>query len=1548
MSYNPIKTVAGIPEPVPVKCRIAGQAEVVDSLVKRVVLFDRRNMELLAVRNVTPDHTWELFSPDRGDGNHLLIGLDEGGNFNISGFDRASLGIHTYPVDTEGYEQAQPDKQAFYAAEMTPFNFDDLTPVKLYGELGIYAPVTGVYFTEDFFGAFGHFEDTEGTLLPVGAGTDYPDFTVGTSFKMGGQLFTIERLSDNVEMVFLTRPVGASKGDVFDNGSCIFHLPSVLSLVTTTGHTVAAGVSNYQSNAGGFIVGDTRLTDFYPDASMKTLSFNFQTDVASGQRMFLISIPGFLEIAVAEPYDYMQVATGNGVITNSVQIDLDTLTYFVCFCFSGSNTTVYVDNMTTVKATLPAVVFNGQSPLAINAQVGYGSCNPVSYKVFLSNIRAFNATLDATARTTLMGTSLNKTPVPLLVDVVSTTASEENIKSVSKKDIVTFSPYYSGISFFKNSPPVGFKVDLAATLKNPNPTIFDALNVGPNVIRVPQDYSTVVLAVAAAVHGDIILITPGTYVAQVTITDKIVHLIGDTDDPVGNPIRFTASNRALTLTSTDTGVPPDMYESFGDLPMVIQNITFTQAHTSTEGIQVSRRNHHRRLRFDFVNCSFTNTGYLFNFQYDTACIMRFFNCDFTRGASYNTFYNFRSDFFNSGIIELYKCRLYQAISINGTGTLTYNDSVLVATDGYGFSYPADYNLLSDTVVEPIYFSISPDILTEDQANVKIGIDLSLHPELFDEVSGTSDLSVIFQDGSFLDIEVETFDAVNKKGLLWVSLPVVSSSEITYFALIYESSDSAIGGPESDDAHNVWADYDVVYHMTDDPVGTGAVTNSASDSYHGTPSGMAISDRSYAPLSGYEYSFDGTKKITIADLYPAKEIEGTIEVVFKTTQTDGHILSQDADGWNDRDVNISIGDPTGVVSTVADGYLNFEAQGPGTSEVNNITSTVAVNDGQYHYAGVTWYRDNLGLVLDDAIDVAALDYKMWPGTGNVMVGTNGTTFLTGSIGEILIADTFKSAEYHRLINASMDLSLFSYSFGTNTITATFISAKALTNVPLKIDLEATGLSAGDIAAFLASPLNIIAASTTDTSLKVEMLDWATGVAAPLWVLLDNVAIGYNSITLTVGAGANSDSGAIGSATGQEVFQDFLAVYHLCQDPSVAIIDSTGNNSNAIPVNMDATNLVNGVTVFNGTDEALNLGALFDSVQNSGQIYMTIKTSQASAPLLMQGIEGVQLIATGAVKADVTNTMEGTTAVSDGDWHVVTVAHDLHKRDLFVDGVDEIPYGIFGSDGNSDVILGGNYLGSSFVGNIPEFRIKTDAEYQEKLILNGKLWKETLVDIPNDPQMIPVFSFDGGSTYSVWTGTWRAVASIDDAIHGETGNEEWHYISGEDTWFKSTINTLNEALLESAEYPENRNHVDTIYNLTSEEWTSTGGMSSDGELQCAFVFNSCIEGLCSAIENVTIDGNMVYGFGAIDLNAFSGLITGSSIGWSISITDPAYDYSQVQVYSCITGGTWQACTRDGAIPGITAGMTTTGLKVYFKAVAPLGLPENSKMVLIPRII
>ena len=1217
-------------------------------------------------------------------------------------------------------------------------------------------------------------------------------------------------------------------------------------------------------------------------------------------------------------------------------------------------------------------------------------------------------------------------------------------------------------------------------------------------------------------------------------------------------------------------------------------------------------------------------------------------------------------------------------------------------DGYPADFQCDWKaMIDETEVQPVFYSIDPSKVSETVENFRAGIDLSMIPEIFDEITGVGDISIIFETGDFLDFEVESFDTGLKKGLIWTVLPYVSADAITYWALVYNLSESLNSGPEGSVANDIWDDYLFVHHMTEDPVGTDACVDSAGEN-HGTPENMALANRSFGPLSGYEYEFNGTDEtINLGNLCPEGLMEGTIEVVFKASQNEGHILSQDADGWNDRDVNLSIGDPTGVASTVADGYLNFEAQGPEISEVKNITSTVAVNDGNYHYAGVSWYRDNFGLILDDTVDVPQIEYKMW-GTGDFKVGADGTSFFNGSIGEVLISDKPKSLEYCKLLNKSLNDSLITYTSGLGVwlggwgfrITLTIDNTKIdedLYNYPITVNLSASaGLSSqdltdifsnmtyedrkkvlftlgdgvtlcvaececwddvnqfatyhvkipnisssadtvfyvyfdpnaddqsdytddtgtitaqsvwpsnhvgvwhmaqdpsqggacildstsnenhgtptgsmtqsdlvnglvgkgldfdgiddlititdqsfnydivtlegiakttysGDLEKYIASNVqsggfginreevsgvdrfrntmhingsysSVISNDAHDTTsfyhvagrynqvsqnlfvdgakqtatysntnpitnvsvdfcigcnapsggnwrgvicevrlsdaalsdawikttnyslrddlltfdeiespivfsadeqvqnlpvkislsassginnidmtskvisqsanilvrhngqpVKAEIAYWDTGVKGVIWTLLPEVASGINTLAIADTGEAVITTGSIGGTVGQEVWEDYQAAYHLCQDPAVAIKDSTGNNADATPVNMDASNLVNGVTVFNGTDEVINLGAIFDGIQDAGQVHIEFKTSQAEAPILMQDGEGVY-VTTGKVKIDSGSNDASLNAFNDDTLHAVSFQFDNHKRDLFVDGVDQIPYEIFGSTGTADLIMAGNYLGASFQGNIPELRFNQKSEYQHKLLLQGKLWNQTLMDIPNDPLIIPAISFDEGNTYKIWNGSaWRAIVSNDDAVHGDTGDTDWHYVDAGTTWEKTVENTFDAALTAAIQYAENRNHAETLSCLDSSQWTSTGGIGVDGSLTLAFGYNQNITGLIAEIESVSADG-MLLALRSIDLEPYDGIITGSKIEWCQKVIDSTYDYSQVEVYSHITGGTWQLCTRNEAIPGITAEMDTTGLTLDFKIKAPLDFPENSKISITPKI-
>ncbi|MGE4519554.1 MAG: LamG-like jellyroll fold domain-containing protein [Desulfobacteraceae bacterium] len=1207
---------------------------------------------------------------------------------------------------------------------------------------------------------------------------------------------------------------------------------------------------------------------------------------------------------------------------------------------------------------------------------------------------------------------------------------------------------------------------------------------------------------------------------------------------------------------------------------------------------------------------------------------------------------------------------------------------------------------------PVYSTISKDSVNSYAENIKIGVDLSKIPEVFDEITDYTDLSVVFQASLFLDIEVERFDSENKKGLIWFNLPYISDKEDTYFALLYPYTKSNVFITETSHEHYLYQDNLFVYHMTDLPEGTGAVRDSSPNANHATPSGMTAANQSFGILGSPEYNFTGSEIINAGNIIPEKIREGTIETVFKTTSNKAHLLSQDSSSVGDRDVNLSIGKPTGVLNTVPDGCLNFEVNGNLTGETRNIVSATPVNDNQYHYLGISFYNGVFGMIIDENKNVPFdYEYKAFGNTDNFLVGTDGTNYLSGTVKEVLISDKFIDAEALNLINKSMQDSLIEYNsqdggiyrysktitidhtkvdgdlthfpvaiklgtdcginsadtsdiftelgenkykisvqdssgtelyveieewdsvnnrgllwvsrdgwiisstedteltlffdasvadntayigtpgnrtevwnsdfeavytmsqdpsggtdciidssgngnhgtphgsmtsadlvdgpigkaidfdgsddyidlgelpektkwlwrsvvkgftitgqriiisndfsgwnddvligidpdatyttndklgccvqdsgaevrttvedsslidsntwyvlavesdgsslylyvdgvlvdsttklgdaltYGGNTgqksnigrnprgywywdgliknvvfannrgatwikadyhaqtdnlltfsdtqislsfITAKFTSKKDLNNVPLRLKLSSTSGTTGfDTAEVLTNSSNLTVLRGVQ-NLKTERSFWELNTYAELWTLFPQIKKGENVFTISQGGSANPDIGDIGSAQGQEVFKDFKAVYHLNQDPA-AIKDSTGNNPDAIAYNLTATDVSKDGAVLNGTNQYIDLGQITTEELSQGQVHLSFKTTDTNKPILTKGTDTFKLSSTGTLDIDLNETINSEITLNDNSLQTASFSFDKHKTDLVISGTDEFEFKSFGSNGLADILIGGNYLGPNFEGSIVDLRFNTKSRYQDDLVLQGKMWKETLIQDLNEPQIIPAFSFDNGSTFNTYVNNaWKAVVTKDEAVHLVSGDSDWYYIDDSGTWNKAFQNNSNFALKQAMQFQENMCHVVTVRNLTSAEWTSTGGMTAEGNIQIAFCYNSKIKNLCPSITDVNVDDKIILSCQSYDLEPYSTKITGSKIEWEVRILEGVnFDPAQIEVHSVISGGTWQPCTRNESIPDIVPGMDTTGKELQFKIVVPKDIPESVIINLVPKI-
>ncbi len=1727
------------------KIKIAGQTEVVDSLLKRVTLFNRETMQLLAAKNVKPDNSWAMYAPDQGNEKHLIIGLDEGANFNVAAFDRVSLATETYIFPPEDFEAVSSKANAFYIADVQCIDPDAIpSPVFLPGELIDSKTLTDVFFVEDRR-FYGHFENGARDVIFVGAGTDNDNILEGTRINIGGFEYKIAVILNNgngAGTVQLDWDISATKTDILEDGSCIFNAPMKMSYIETSGNgTLTPAGHGYLPFYSKNIINQSIFTGFLP-ADMKTLTFKVKTDtLAITSRIPILSIRDRFEIGIQGTARLLYFASATGGMGAFADHQTITLTagveYFICIQFGVSSTIVYSDNMTTLAKTLPVIPLSGAEEIYFYGPSQYANAvSSIDKRISIYDVRAFNKLLTVAERGTVKAAPIAGNGFPVKARACINIIKDGTDLSAMASEVI---PYNSGFELF--SPFYGTAL---------NTLIFDKkvklrhapmslLEVAKNIFSVTNS-TELTAAIAAAQDNDVIKLAPVGYSVTHSITKKIIHLYGDIDNE--SPGRQALFNLSTTALNVDFKAYPATQKSqiAKKIQMFFCNLSFYQSHNAYSGIVLDADISSPLMEFVFVN-SFISQGAVggngigVGTAATSVLSVRMINC--TMNIPNAIKWHFAGYNSPDASLSIEKCEFAQALKLTNIQTPVTADYVTAPTVGYGAIHQTDRQYSPAFFdIAPIYFEIPAGTTDEDLFKVQVPIDLSGHPEIFDSVTDISTMTVFFQDGSILPIEVESWDVVLKKGLLWVSLPYVLSGSSTFYAIVYPRSAGQTGGIENDLIHAVWDDFLFSYHMGYNPDGAGSCKDSSGKENHGDPQSMTPANKSFGPLGGYEYSFNGsTQFIDSGKIIPAKIQEGAVEIVFKTSQAQAHILSQAADGWNDRDVNISIGKPTGVSNSVTDGHLSFEAKGPELSETNNVISTLPVNDGSYHHAGLSWYKENLGLVIDGVIDVPQIEYKMWgaDGSSNVMAGTDGVDYFAGAISEIIFSNKFRSAYWHELFNKSLGNSLLAYipevepiyqgalwalwglwgsdahfasSNGNKTIkkvlsnlsysilanvskntgkwyfeikinaipvnqyigvatlaanptaagsafmwylcynghvyhantgkacsaafvagdvigvavdigtgkiwwsrngtwqlsgnpatgvnpvytnvtgdlypsishytlnsentiqtgadasyalpegfeywgikTAVpfgegFVSEKKLTNFPVKIDLPFGTLAADQI---LASHANL-SVLHNGNPIKAEVVHWAQNSRAILWALIPEVVVGNNIFTLSYGGAPSGLTGTIGSSPGEDVWEDFKAVYHLSQSPA-AIKDSTGNNPDAIAINMDGSNLVDFELNFNGTDEAINFGNLFPEEQESGQVHIAFKTEDISAPLLSQGSSEFSIDADGILDIIGEQAEESVAAINDNGLKTVSYAFHRGKRDYYINGVDQIPYGIFGSDGLADVLIGGHYAaGATFAGNIVDMRFSEVDKGQQELAMRGKLWKETLDPNSSFKDVIPVFSFDQKETYKIWTGSeWRAVVSKSDAVHGVSGDSSWHYRDDASIWSKIDAANFDEAAKKATEYLNNQNATETIETLTSVEWASAGGMSSDGYFDMAFVFNIPVVGLCPSLSGVHADGMKQTLTNWFDLGPFNGKITGSKVEWSILMADLAFDYSVVKAYSCITGGTWAECTRNGTISGISAGMVTTGLSIQFKLLTPFNIPSGSKIVLTPKI-
>jgi len=370
---------------------------------------------------------------------------------------------------------------------------------------------------------------------------------------------------------------------------------------------------------------------------------------------------------------------------------------------------------------------------------------------------------------------------------------------------------------------------------------------------------------------------------------------------------------------------------------------------------------------------------------------------------------------------------------------------------------ADTNVDSDLSNFPVLVYLSA-------ASGQGDVDVSC---VFDELASDANrkkIAVTTSNGTTqCYVEIERWDNANEKAWLWVKVPSILASGGATLYLYYDSSQddntTYVGDTTDAAAQSVWdSDFVAVYHMAQDPNGdgAGAIKDSTSNGYHGTPSGSMTTADLVDGLIGKGIEFDGTDDcVDIGDTDLLDGVTGaTWEVVAKTTtgEVDRVLVSR----WA-TDVQFRLWMDEGNDKWQAIAYTDNATQ-------LIVQPGLIAPDDDWQYIAAIFDDTDLYLYVDlgdggSDTDVGAADGLKTSAGGSIIIGATQTPdkHFDNIICEIRISKTARSAAWIKATYYSNTDAIVTFG-EEETAEQTFIEDASL-------DLSVYGRQVDDFQSFL---------------------------------------------------------------------------------------------------------------------------------------------------------------------------------------------------------------------------------------------------------------------------------------------------------------------------------------------------------------------------------------------------------------------------------------------------------------------------------------------------
>jgi len=621
----------------------------------------------------------------------------------------------------------------------------------------------------------------------------------------------------------------------------------------------------------------------------------------------------------------------------------------------------------------------------------------------------------------------------------------------------------------------------------------------------------------------------------------------------------------------------------------------------------------------------------------------------------------------------------------------------------------------------------------------------LDTDLKDDVQSDGD-DIAFSNGTiWLDHEIEVFDQNYNyryaRLVAWVRIPSLSWTKDTKIYMYYGNSTMS----SRQNPSGVWAGYSAVYHMNQDP-SSSYIYDSTSNNYDLTPGSGFISEDLVDGYFGKAIDFDRsisqylqllsgfsnpTSNFTL-EMWFRPQVRDTYQYYFRANGGFGHNPRMRYNTINTMSTVVETSAGTGYTSTSYTGWSNrwyyYVTDWDRTlGEVNiYIDGNLNINDYDFEYTGssVSWSGFSIGSDVDhtDAINGIIEEFRIYN-------SIHDANWIKTEYNNQYDPSSFYSISNAIKIYASIDD--FKY-YKEIIINPSVVSGTSnLLNFPFlisifDIDLHNKAQPDGDDIAFydgtewLAHEIEVFDPNYNST--HAQLIAWVR-IPSLSWTTDTKIYMYYGNSTLE---SQQHPKGVWGN--------DYVAVWHLKEDPTGTIYDSTTNNYDGssfggMTIADQVDGKIDGSLDFDGSNDRIIIGEMDSNSWTAITLEAWMKMDDTDDDRVISKEEGtgggphIWMLGKSGNNLKCRITTDGTGGgfseiqpsggLTLGNWHYIAMTWDT-SSERFIGYIDGEPVANIFRDGDTitdsivDVILADQAAGvRQFEGVISETQISKDA-------------------------------------------------------------------------------------------------------------------------------------------------------------------------------------------------------------------------------------------------